>query len=89
MNSNASGKNVGALQIGKSSGTVRDEASIRDPCKRFACSLQDCLQKFNYNENKCADVIDKLRLCCLDNYGAGSISKHNNVISPTCSGFVN
>uniref|UniRef100_A0A914V523 Cx9C motif-containing protein 4 n=1 Tax=Plectus sambesii TaxID=2011161 RepID=A0A914V523_9BILA len=35
-----------------------------DPCMKFACQLQDCLQKKRYQESECADVKEKLLDCC-------------------------
>jgi len=35
-----------------------------DPCQKRACELQECLQKNNYQEEKCADAIKRLVNCC-------------------------
>jgi hypothetical protein len=56
-----------------------------DPCKKYACELQDCLKKANYNEAKCQTVLSKLKQCCVNTYGQKTNVSH---ISPTCSGFV-
>ena len=36
----------------------------RDPCQKYACELQVCLQKNNYQENKCQEAITRLVKCC-------------------------
>ena len=35
-----------------------------DPCQKFACELQVCLQKNNYQESKCQEAIQRLVKCC-------------------------
>ena len=35
-----------------------------DPCQRYACRIQDCLQKNNYQESKCVKFIRDLEECC-------------------------
>ena len=35
-----------------------------DPCQRYACRIQDCLQKNNYQESKCVKFIKDLEECC-------------------------
>ncbi|BFG03647.1 cx9C motif-containing protein 4 [Drosophila madeirensis] len=37
----------------------------KDPCKANACRIQACLKENNYQENKCADVLEAMRQCCL------------------------
>ena len=59
------------------------EQPKRDPCLKFACEMQKCLQNSSYNESKCANVLLKIKKCCDDNYGSGS----RRILSPTCSGF--
>ena len=39
-------------------------SSKSDPCQKFACQLQECLKKNNYQESKCLEVIEKLVNCC-------------------------
>jgi hypothetical protein len=60
------------------------EQNSKDPCKRYACKLQYCLEKNNYREEKCLMVVDELKHCCYATYNESS-SAH---ISPTCSGFM-
>lgn len=36
----------------------------KDPCKRYACDIQKCLQGNNYNEDACTVAIDRLTSCC-------------------------
>ncbi|PHZ16069.1 mature T-cell proliferation 1 neighbor protein-like protein [Rhizopus microsporus ATCC 52813] len=38
----------------------------KPPCQKYACDIQDCLAKNNYQESKCQDLIDKLDKCCQD-----------------------
>lgn len=33
-------------------------------CKKQACAIQFCLQRRNYQESKCADVIKRYYDCC-------------------------
>ena len=33
-----------------------------DPCQKRACELQECLQKNNYQEEKCADAIKRYKI---------------------------
>ncbi|KAI8379360.1 uncharacterized protein BYT42DRAFT_568512 [Radiomyces spectabilis] len=43
------------------------------PCQKYACDIQDCLQKNNYQESKCEAQLVALRKCCeelLDNNGS-------------------
>lgn len=35
-----------------------------DPCQKFACDIQTCLAKNNYQEAKCAYELRKLVECC-------------------------
>ncbi len=56
----------------------------RDPCLKFACEMQKCLQNADYNETKCISVLMKLKKCCHNYYGYGT----SRVMSPTCSGFI-
>ncbi|KAH3821910.1 hypothetical protein DPMN_123678 [Dreissena polymorpha] len=49
-----------------------------DPCQKYACKIQTCLQAMNYQEDKCELVIDSLVECC-EKYGA----RYN-----CCSGFL-
>jgi len=35
-----------------------------DPCQKYACKIQDCLQANNWQENKCQTAIENLRKCC-------------------------
>ncbi|KAH8373746.1 hypothetical protein KR200_009182 [Drosophila serrata] len=37
----------------------------KDRCKPYACRIQDCLSKNNYQEDKCLDVLEDMRQCCL------------------------
>ena len=36
----------------------------RDPCQKYACEVQVCLQRNNYQENKCQETIKNLVKCC-------------------------
>jgi len=35
-----------------------------DPCQKYACRIQTCLAKSNYQESKCQFEISKLVECC-------------------------
>ncbi|XP_037950219.1 cx9C motif-containing protein 4 [Teleopsis dalmanni] len=37
----------------------------KDPCKKYACRIQVCLQENQYQESKCQDLLEDLRLCCV------------------------
>ncbi|XP_017960189.1 cx9C motif-containing protein 4 isoform X1 [Drosophila navojoa] len=39
--------------------------SNKDPCKPFACAIQACLVENNFQEHKCSEVLERMRLCCL------------------------
>ncbi len=55
------------------------------PCQKWACELQRCLEKKQWQQDRCAQVLLSLQSCCAATYGgAGETSR----VSPTCSGFV-
>ncbi|KAK9467978.1 hypothetical protein V1512DRAFT_236281 [Lipomyces arxii] len=37
-------------------------------CHSEACAIQNCLQRFNYNERRCTAAIDALYACCKKMY---------------------
>ncbi|TMW52226.1 hypothetical protein DOY81_002693 [Sarcophaga bullata] len=37
----------------------------KDPCKANACRIQACLNENNYQEDKCLEVLEQMRQCCL------------------------
>lgn len=41
-----------------------DLAACEAPCKKQACAIQFCLQRRNYQESRCADVIQRYYECC-------------------------
>ncbi|OCK75928.1 DUF1903-domain-containing protein [Lepidopterella palustris CBS 459.81] len=43
---------------------VKEDLKTDPPCHPRACAIQDCLQKANYNEEKCRKEIDALYDCC-------------------------
>ncbi|XP_011497300.1 PREDICTED: cx9C motif-containing protein 4 [Ceratosolen solmsi marchali] len=51
--------------------------STNDPCKKYACKLQKCLQDNVYQPAKCESVIEELRKCCIK----------SNPDSSVCSGI--
>ncbi len=63
----------------------KEEEKEVDPCKKFACELQYCLQRSGYIEANCTAVIIKLQKCCQTNY---SHQGRSSKVSDTCSGFV-
>ncbi|XP_076383597.1 cx9C motif-containing protein 4 [Megalopta genalis] len=36
-----------------------------DPCKKFACKLQQCLKDNVYQPSRCDEVIEEIRQCCI------------------------
>ncbi|KAI9473445.1 MAG: hypothetical protein EXX96DRAFT_577970, partial [Benjaminiella poitrasii] len=36
------------------------------PCQKFACAIQDCLTKNNYQESKCTKALEDLKKCCTE-----------------------
>ncbi|KAI8096500.1 uncharacterized protein BX664DRAFT_324139 [Halteromyces radiatus] len=34
------------------------------PCQQFACAIQDCLQRNDYQEAKCRSSLNALKECC-------------------------
>ncbi|OMH85158.1 Cx9C motif-containing protein 4, mitochondrial [Zancudomyces culisetae] len=36
------------------------------PCKEFACAIQDCLRKNDFQEEECTEQILKLAKCCVE-----------------------
>ncbi|XP_053129547.1 cx9C motif-containing protein 4 [Hemicordylus capensis] len=50
----------------------------KDPCQKFACEIQKCLQANNYLESKCEAVIQEMRRCC---------ARYPKGHSTSCSGF--
>lgn len=37
----------------------------KDRCKKEACRIQACLNENNYQEDKCLEVLEQMRICCL------------------------
>ena len=35
-----------------------------EPCKKYACAIQKCLESNNYNQDKCEYAIEAMRKCC-------------------------
>ncbi|ORY93997.1 hypothetical protein BCR43DRAFT_495698, partial [Syncephalastrum racemosum] len=44
------------------------------PCQKYACAIQDCLTKNNYNEDKCQEQLAALRDCCVTLLDSGGTS---------------
>lgn len=44
-------------------GETDDERSARQKCQKYACDIQDCLVKNNYQNNRCKNVIDDYHKC--------------------------
>ncbi|XP_076177277.1 cx9C motif-containing protein 4-like isoform X1 [Ptiloglossa arizonensis] len=36
-----------------------------DPCKKFACKLQQCLNDNIYQPSRCESVLEEIRRCCI------------------------
>lgn len=49
----------------------------KDPCKRFACDIQKCLNANNFQEERCVKYIEYLRDCCV----------RFKAVSTSCSGI--
>ncbi|KAF2494168.1 DUF1903-domain-containing protein [Lophium mytilinum] len=47
---------------------LKDDLKTDPPCHPKACAIQDCLQKSNYNEDKCRSQVDALYECCNEFY---------------------
>jgi hypothetical protein len=45
-------------------GVEMDLAACEAACKKQACAIQFCLQRRNYQESRCADVIRGYYDCC-------------------------
>ncbi|XP_044283130.1 cx9C motif-containing protein 4 [Varanus komodoensis] len=50
----------------------------KDPCKKYACQIQKCLQANNYLESKCEAIFQEMRRCC---------ARYPKGRSTSCSGF--
>jgi hypothetical protein len=51
--------------MNKATPVDRDAASLCDRvCRKAACDIQYCLQRFNYQEAKCRREIDAWAACC-------------------------
>lgn len=35
-----------------------------DPCKAYACNIQQCLKDNSYQEKACVKAIEEMRKCC-------------------------
>ncbi|CAO3637877.1 unnamed protein product [Mucor fragilis] len=44
------------------------------PCQKFACAIQDCLGKNDYQESKCAKELEALHKCCRELVASGGKS---------------
>lgn len=36
----------------------------KDPCKKYACEIQKCLEESSYQEEKCDNAIKRMLSCC-------------------------
>jgi hypothetical protein len=54
------------------SGTVVETSESESPdicvqkCKKFACELQYCLERYNHQEERCVTLIKAWKDCCED-----------------------
>ncbi|KAF0437092.1 mature T-cell proliferation 1 neighbor protein-like protein [Gigaspora margarita] len=53
---------------------VEQQKADSQPCHREACAIQECLQKNNYQEERCKDVINQLFKCCETLFKSGGES---------------
>ncbi|KAJ8974381.1 hypothetical protein NQ317_001533 [Molorchus minor] len=37
---------------------------VKDPCKVFACKIQDCLKENKFQEPSCQRILEQMRDCC-------------------------
>lgn len=35
-----------------------------NPCKPFACNIQACIQRNQFNQERCEHLVDQLYQCC-------------------------
>nr|XP_038953321.1 cx9C motif-containing protein 4 isoform X1 [Rattus norvegicus] len=50
----------------------------KDPCQKYACELQKCLQANNYSESRCQAALQELPRCC---------ARFPKGVSPVCAGW--
>ncbi|CAH3158416.1 unnamed protein product [Porites lobata] len=53
-------------------------SSKRLPCQKEACAIQKCLQEYNYQEDRCQQVIETMKKCC---------SRNSAINTELCLGF--
>ncbi|KAI3379764.1 hypothetical protein SNEBB_007670 [Seison nebaliae] len=56
-----------------------------EPCKIYACRLQDCLKNYKYQEDKCRSVIEELEDCCRRMRRKLTKEQYGRLV--VCSGF--
>ncbi|WFD03207.1 hypothetical protein MOBT1_001896 [Malassezia obtusa] len=39
-----------------------------EPCKRLACAIQTCIQRNQFQQERCNSVVRDLHRCCADFY---------------------
>ncbi|KAH6613973.1 hypothetical protein C7974DRAFT_321466 [Boeremia exigua] len=45
-------------------GEIENDLRQDPPCHSRACAIQNCIQKNNFNEEKCRKEVDALYACC-------------------------
>ncbi|XP_014474874.1 PREDICTED: cx9C motif-containing protein 4 [Dinoponera quadriceps] len=53
-----------------------------DPCKKFACKLQKCLNENIYQPSRCQEVIEELRICCRKYSNQSTVCEGINITKP-------
>ncbi|PBC34366.1 mature T-cell proliferation 1 neighbor protein [Apis cerana cerana] len=44
-----------------------------DPCKKFACKLQQCLKDNVYQPSRCEKVLEEIRQCCIIHFASSIV----------------
>ncbi|XP_076620414.1 cx9C motif-containing protein 4 [Colletes latitarsis] len=53
-----------------------------DPCKKFACKLQQCLKDNVYQPSRCESVIEELRQCCILHKATSTVCEGIDISKP-------
>ncbi|CAK9804481.1 Cx9C motif-containing protein 4 [Anthophora quadrimaculata] len=53
-----------------------------DPCKKFACKLQQCLKDNVYQPSRCEAVIEQIRQCCIIHSAVSTVCDGIDISKP-------